>query len=87
MGGTQVTRQHKGQWRKLRKGSVSAREYNQLLDVLLALDRTVVELSMHAYNVPRNHQAAMREQNRRLHNAVRERVPRFLSRRASSSQI
>ena len=71
-----MTRQHRSKWRKLRKGVVSVREYNQLLDVLLALDRTVVELSMRAYNIPRRHQVAMREQNRRLHDAVRERLPR-----------
>jgi len=52
----------------------------QMLDVLLALDRMVIEVSMRVYNLPRRDRSVMREQNRRLHDAVREHVP-GLSRR------
>jgi hypothetical protein len=74
-----MTRQNKREWRKLRPHLAGASDFRQLLDTLLALDRTVVELSMRAYKLPRQHRLAMREQNRRLHNAVRERLPRLLS--------
>ena len=57
-------------------------DLDNLLDILLALDRSVVELSMHVYNVAPGQQLAMREQNRRLHDAVRKRLPRSLSKRA-----
>jgi hypothetical protein len=77
-----MTRRHNGEWRKLRKGSVSTSDLDNLMNILLALDRTVVELSMHVYQIPRGHQLAMREQNRRLHEAVRQRLPRSLSNRA-----
>jgi hypothetical protein len=43
-----------------------------MLDTLLACDWAVVEFSMGLYNVPRGEQAAIREQNRRLHGALRE---------------
>lgn len=44
----------------------------RLLDRFLALDKTVVELSMRAYCIPRKHQVMMQAQNRRLHEAVRQ---------------
>lgn len=46
------------------------------LDVLLALDRMVVEVSMQLYNVNSRDRTRMRRQNRRLHAAVREHFPR-----------
>ena len=51
---------------------------NQTLDILLALDRSMVEFSMGLYNVPRRDRALMREQNRRLHRALRNRLPRLV---------
>ncbi len=50
-----------------------------MLDTVLAFDRSLVEFSMGLYNVPRRHRAAMREQNRRLHHALRKRLPRLLA--------
>ena len=50
---------------------------NTMLDILLALDRAVVEVSMHLYNLPPRDRFAMREQNQRLHDAVREHLPRY----------
>jgi len=51
--------------------------HSKMLDVLLALDRIVVELSMNVYNVPLEDRAVMREQNRQLHHAARTQVPRL----------
>lgn len=50
----------------------------QMMDVLLALDRMLVEVSMRLYNLPQHEQSAMRKQNRHLHRAVREQLPRLL---------
>ena len=53
---------------------------SQMLDVLLALDRMVVEVSMHLYNVERQDRSQIRHSNRRLHAAVRKQLPRILKR-------
>jgi hypothetical protein len=53
---------------------------SQMLDVLLALDRMVVEVSMHLYNVERQDRSQIRHSNRRLHAAVRKQLPRLLKR-------
>ena len=53
-------------------------DLNTMLDILLAFDRSVVEFSMRLYNIPRRDRVAMREQNRCLHHALRERLPRLL---------
>jgi hypothetical protein len=47
----------------------------KMLDILLACDRSMVEFSMGLYNVPRRDRALLREQNRRLHRALRNRLP------------
>ncbi len=65
----------KHEWQRLQTPD-GARELHRMLDVLLALDRTVVELSMRLYKIPQRHQVAMREQNRQLHAAFRARLPR-----------
>lgn len=39
-------------------------DLSQTLDILLALDRSMVEFSMGLYNVPRRDRALMRQQNR-----------------------
>jgi len=57
---------------------VRVREVYKLLDSFRALDRSVVEISMHMYNIPRHDQVAMLQQHRRLHAAIREHLPRFL---------
>jgi hypothetical protein len=69
---------YKQPWRKLRSRGVRATDVDKLLNALRALDRTVVEISMEVYKVPRRDRAAMLEQHRRLHDMVRERLPRFL---------
>jgi len=50
----------------------------QMIDVLLALDRMLVEVSMSLYDVPNSDRSTMREHNRRLHNTVRQHMPRLL---------
>lgn len=65
-------------WRKSRSRGLRASDVDKLLNALLALDRTVVEISMNIYKIPRRDRAAMLEQHRRLHDIVRERLPRFL---------
>ena len=61
-------------WRKLRSRSTRATDLDKLLNLLRALDRTVVEISMNIYDVPRCDRAAMLEQHRVLHDMVRERI-------------
>lgn len=53
-------------------------DLNEVLDILLALDRMVVEHSMHTYNIPQRERFIMREQNRRLHVAAREYLHRLV---------
>jgi len=43
----------------------------ELLDVLIVLDRKILELSMAAYDIPRRDRLLLRAQNRRLHDAAR----------------
>jgi hypothetical protein len=62
----------------LRSRRVRAGDVEKLLNALRALDRTVVEISMRIYKVPRRDRASMLEQHRRLHDTIRERLPRFL---------
>jgi hypothetical protein len=44
-----------------------------------------MEISMHMYKIPQRDRAAMREQHRRLHDTIRERLPQFLSKRRPAS--
>ena len=62
--------------RKWHKSRSQANSQNDLSHVLqmLALDRRLVEFSMRLYKVPQRERSAIRGQNRRLHNAVRERL-------------
>jgi len=73
-----MTQQDKKNWRKLHNQVLSQRNSNDMLDVLLALDRIVVEVSMRVYNVSRRDRLTMRKQNRYLHEAVRTHLPRLL---------
>jgi hypothetical protein len=66
-------------WRNLRSHGFRAGDLDRLLNALRALDRTVVEISMHIYKVPPRDRTAMRKQHRRLHDTIRECLPRFLS--------
>ncbi len=73
-----MTQQEKKNWRKLPKQVLSQRSPNNMLEVLLELDRMVVEVSMHVYNVSRRDRSTMRKQNRHLHDAVRTHLPRLM---------
>jgi hypothetical protein len=62
---------------KKKSGQVSGEGgSNQTLDTLLALDRMVMDFSMRTYNIPRRDRLILREQNRRLHDAVRMHLQR-----------
>jgi hypothetical protein len=63
--------------------NMQARDAKLPLDVLFALDRMVVEVSMQLYNVNVRDRAQMRRQNRRLHAAVKQHFPSLLKRAAS----
>ena len=76
--GNAMSQPNKQSGRKLRSHSVRATDLDKLLDAFRALDRTVVEISMNVYKVPRRDRATMLEQHRRLHDMVRERLPRIL---------
>jgi len=68
----------KREWRKLRAVSAVAGDFDKMLKAFRALDRTVIEISMHVYNLPRRERAAMRKIHRRLHDMIRAGFPRFL---------
>jgi hypothetical protein len=53
-------------------------DLDRMLEILSAFDRGVVELSMGLYNVSRHDRMLMRQQNRRLHRALRKCLPRLL---------
>jgi hypothetical protein len=74
----QMTKQSRSRRRKPYNHIMRRDDLNTMLDILLAFDRSVVEFSMHLYNVPRRDRVALREQNRRVHHALRERLPRLL---------
>jgi hypothetical protein len=73
---TAMTRPEKRNWRITRAESTV--DPRPMLDVLLALDRMVVEVSMHLYNVDHRDRSNIRGSNRRLHAAVRQHLPRLL---------
>ncbi|HKT87558.1 MAG TPA: hypothetical protein VJQ59_03945 [Candidatus Sulfotelmatobacter sp.] len=50
----------------------------EMLEMLLALDRSLVEVSMQLYNVDPRGRSEMRRDNRRLHTAMRNQLPRLL---------
>ena len=73
-----MTLHEKRRWHKLRRQLMRERDTNRLLDIMLALDRIVVEVSMRVYDVPRRDRLDMRKHNQRLHKAVRKSLPRLL---------
>ena len=77
-GGDPMSQRNKQPGRKFRSQSVRVSDVDKLLKALRALDRTVVEISMNVYKVPRRDRAAMLKHHRRLHDAVRERLPQYL---------
>jgi hypothetical protein len=73
-----MTSHNKKEGRKLRSRVLSPQDPAEMLDHLLDLDRMLVEVSMRLYKVPRRDRFTMRAQNRRLHDAVRQHLPRLL---------
>ncbi len=71
--------------RRPRKRVLRKTELDRVVEILLAFDRSVVEFSMGLYNVPRRDRALMRQHNRRLHHALRKRLPRLLETPADES--
>lgn len=63
----------------LRSQCISQGSLNKELDALLTLDRRVLEFSMRVYNVSRRDKLMIRKQNRQLHDAVRQNLPRELA--------
>lgn len=74
----QMIKRGTSRWRKAQGQIMRSVDLNQMLDLLLAFDRTVVESSMRLYKIPRHDRIAMRAQNQRLHRALRESLPRLL---------
>jgi hypothetical protein len=77
---------HKRSPRKSPCDRIRPTNLDTLLNAFRTLDRTVVEISMNVYKVPRRDRAAMLEQHRRLHDMVRKRLPRFLYQTAGETQ-
>jgi hypothetical protein len=75
-----IAQHNKTRARKLHDASLSETSPGEMLDILLALDRMLVEVSMRLYNVSHSDQLTMRKHNRHLHNAVRAHLPRLIKR-------
>jgi hypothetical protein len=58
--------------------TVPENDPGEMLEMLLALDRSLVEVSMQLYNVDPRGRSEMRRDNRRLHSAMRNQLPRLL---------
>ena len=56
----------------LQSRRLQARNVDRLFNTLRELDRTVVEISMEIYNVPRRDRAVMLKLHRRLHDTIRQ---------------
>ncbi len=66
-----MSQQESKRWRELCAQVASETDPIKLLNMFLELDRLVVEHSMRLYKVPHRQRFVVREQNRRLHNAIR----------------
>lgn len=58
--------------------TVPENDPGEMLEMLFALDRSLVEVSMQLYNVDRRSRSEMRRDNQRLHTAMRNQLPRLL---------
>ena len=67
-----VPRKSHGEWKKKCNLVTGANSRDNLLKILLSLDRIVVERAMHFYNIPASERRVVRHQNRRVHDAIRE---------------
>ncbi|HEX4785285.1 MAG TPA: hypothetical protein VH350_13155 [Candidatus Sulfotelmatobacter sp.] len=79
-----MAQQHTSEWSKPENRDLRQNDTNEMLDMLLALDRMLVEVSMRLYNVPGRERSTVRKQNRRLHAAVRQHLPRLMKPARSS---
>lgn len=61
--------------RKLLAQGIRRGDVGELLEAIRALDRSVVEISMHIYKVPSRQRAILRKQHRRLHDIIWRRTP------------
>jgi hypothetical protein len=75
-----IPQDNKTRTRKLQDAPLSGTSPKEKLDVLLALDRMLIEVSMRLYNVSQSDQLTMRKHNQHLHNAVRTHLPRLIKR-------
>ena len=73
-----MTLHEKRRWHKLRDQLNRERDTGKLVDIVLALDRILIEASMRIYRLPPHDRSVMRRHNRRLHKAVRISLPRLL---------
>jgi hypothetical protein len=73
-----MTSQNKKAGRRPRSEAFNPCDPAEMLDDLLALDRMLIEVSMRLYKVPQRERFTMRAQNRRLHDVVRQHLPRLL---------
>jgi hypothetical protein len=69
---------HERKLRQLCTQVINETDPSKLLNIFLTLDRMVVERSLRVYKIPRHQRSIVREQNRRLHDAIRgHRVRRY----------
>jgi hypothetical protein len=73
-----MTVHEKRRWHKLRDQLKREHDPVKAVDIMLALDRILVEVSMRMYHLPGCDRLVMRRHNRRLHKAVRNSLPRLL---------
>jgi hypothetical protein len=66
-----MSQQKKRKLRELCDQATTETDPVRLLNMFLELDRMVVERSMHLYKIPHRQRFIVREQNRRLHDAIR----------------
>jgi hypothetical protein len=66
-----MSQQKKRKLRELCDLAASETDPVRLLNMFLELDRMVVERSMRLYKIPHRQRFLVREQNRRLHDAIR----------------
>ncbi len=69
---------HRSQSLRSRGAQIS--NVDRLFGAIRALDRTVVEISMQIYRVPRRDRAIMLKLHRRLHDTIRQGLPGILNR-------
>jgi hypothetical protein len=85
--GTQMTKRRTPRRSRTSNPVPSTGDLEQMLEVLFAFDRSVLEFSMSLYDVPSSDQDILREQNRRLHRLSEKGCPGFWSRLKVGSSL